>query len=230
MPTIKSRSKRIFHVGLILILGLSLAFVGTPAWSATEEQMIVDKAEMALNNLYKENAWFRDHAKEAKAIFIVPTLLRGAFIFGGAGGSGVLLVKKKDGTYSEPGFYTMGSASFGLQIGGDASEIVVVVRTQRGLEKFYSNDFRFGGDLSVAAGPTGAGARGGGLTGDYVSFAKSKGAYAGVSVDGQGVAVANTANMNYYGKQVRPTDIFVKGAVSNPGSKSLRETADKLLK
>ena len=63
-----------------------------------------------------------------------------------------------------------------------------------------------------------------------MSFAKSKGAYAGVSVDGQGVAVSDTANMNYYGKQVRPTDIFVKGAVSNPGSKSLRETANKLLK
>ena len=123
----------------------------------------------------------------------------------------------------------MGSASFGLQIGGDASEIVVVVRTQRGLEAFYSNDFRFGGDLSVAVGPSGKGARGGGLTGDFVSFAKSKGAYAGVSVDGQGVAVSNTANMNYYGKQVRPTDIFVKGTVSNAGSKSLRETANKLL-
>ncbi len=230
MPTIKSHSKRLTNSGLILFLGLMLILVGTPAWSATEEQMMVDKAEMSLNNLYKENAWFRDHGKDAKAIFIVPTLLRGAFIFGGAGGSGVLLVKKPDGTFSEPGFYTMGSASFGLQFGGDASEIVVVVRTQRGLEAFYSNDFRFGGDLSVAVGPAGAGARGGGLTADYVSFAKSKGAYAGVSVDGQGVAVSETANMNYYGKPVRPTDIFVKGAVSNPGSKSLRATADKLLK
>ena len=231
MPIIKnSRTKRALNMGFILILGLSFALLGNPAWAASEEQMLVDKSEMALNNLYKENAWFRDHGKEAKAIYIVPTLLRGAFIFGGAGGSGVLIVKNSDGTWSQPGFYTMGSASFGLQIGGDASEIVVVVRTQRGLEAFYSNDFRFGGDLSVAVGPSGAGARGGGITGDFVSFAKSKGAYAGVSVDGQGVAVAETANMNYYGKPVRPTDIFVKGTVSNPGSNSLRATAGKLLK
>ena len=76
----------------------------------------------------------------------------------------------------------------------------------------------------------GAGTRGGGITGDFVSFAKSKGVYGGISVDGQGVAVADTANMNYYGKPVRPTDILVKQTVSNPGSQKLRETAADLLK
>ena len=229
MKSVQNQTKRVLNIGIILILGLILTLVGNPAW-ASEEQQLVDQAEMSLKNLYKENAWFRDHGKEAKAIFLVPSLLRGAFIFGGAGGSGVLLVKQKDGEWSQPAFYTMGSASFGLQIGGDASEIVLVVRTQRGLEAFYTNDFRLGGDLSIALGPSGAGARGGGITGDFVSFAKSKGVYGGISVDGQGVAVAETANMNYYGKPVRPTDIIVKGKVSNPGSKSLRETAKKLLK
>lgn len=229
MTTSGSRITRIVHISFILILGLMLALVGNPVW-AGEEQQLVDKAEMSLKNIYKDNAWFRDHAKESKAIFIVPSLLRGAFIFGGAGGSGVLIVKQKDGTWSQPGFYTMGSASFGLQIGGDASEIVLVVRTQRGLEAFYTNDFRLGGDLSIAVGPSGVGTRGGGITGDFVSFAKSKGVYGGISVDGQGVGVASTANSNYYGKPVRPTDIFVKGAVSNPGAKGLVDTANKLLK
>ncbi len=221
--------KRIGYIGVLFLLGLILILFGNPAW-AGEEQQLVDKAEMSLKNIYKENAWFRDHAKEAKAIYIVPQLLRGAFIFGGAGGAGVLIAKQPDGNWSQPAFYTMGSASFGLQAGADASEIVLVVRTQRGLEAFYTNDFRLGGDLSVAIGPAGAGARGGGITGDFVSFAKSKGAYGGISVDGQAVAVSSTANMNYYGKQVRPTDILVKGTVSNSGSKSLRETAKKLLK
>lgn len=214
---------------LLAIMGLCLLMLGNPVW-ASEEQQLVDKAEMSLKNLYRENAWFRDHGKEAKAIFLVPSLLRGAFIFGGAGGSGILIVRQSDGDWSQPVFYTMGSASFGLQIGADASEIVLVVRTLRGLEAFYTNDFRLGGDLSVAMGPAGAGARGGGITGDFVSFAKSKGAYAGISVDGQGVAVADTANQNYYGKPLRPTDILIKGVVSNPGSQSLRETARKLLK
>ena len=99
-----------------------LTVFGNPAW-AGEEQQIVDKSVMSLTNLHKESAWFRDHGKEAKAIFIVPSLFRGALIFGGAGGSGVLIVKKPDGTWSEPAFYTMGSASFGLQVGADTSEI-----------------------------------------------------------------------------------------------------------
>ena len=229
MATLENQVKRLLSTGLLFSLGLTLILLGPPVW-AGEEQQLVDRAEMSLKNIYQENLWFRDHAHEAKAIYIVPQLLRGAFIFGGAGGSGVLIVKNADGSWSEPVFYTMGSASFGLQIGADASEIVLVVRTQRGLEAFYSTDFRLGGDLSVAAGPAGVGARGGGITGDFVSFGKSKGAYAGISVDGQGVAVADAANRNYYGKPVRPTDILVKGSVSNPGSKSLRETAQKLIK
>ena len=190
MTTIKRTTMRVANISLILMMGLILILVANPAW-AGEEQQLVDKAEMTLKNLHKENAWFRDHGKEAKAILLVPSLLRGAFIFGGAGGSG------------EP---------------------------EGWLEAFYTTDFRLGGDLSIAVGPSGVGTRGGGITGDFVSFAKSKGVYGGISVDGQGVGVADTANKNYYGKPVRPTDIFVKGGVSNPGTKALLDTANKLLK
>jgi lipid-binding SYLF domain-containing protein len=211
------------------ILGFCFLFFGNPAW-AGQEQELVDKAEMTLKNLHQENAWLRDHAKDAKAIFIVPSLLRGAFILGGAGGSGVLIVRQPEGNWSPPAFYTMGSASVGLQIGIDRSEIVVVVRTQRGVESFYTNDFRLGGDASMAVGPTGAGARGGGFTGDFVAFAKSKGVYGGISLDGQGVAVEDQANLNYYGMPVRPIDILIRGLGSNPGSASLQKAAKNLLK
>ena len=206
---------------------LSLWFLGIllmmPPFSvlAADEQQLVDRAEMTVTNLAKENAWFRDHVKEAKAIFIVPQYLKGAFIFGAAGGSGVLLVR--DGfNWSEPAFYNMGEGSFGFQIGGNSSEIIVVVRTQRGLESFFTHDFRLGGDLSIAAGPVGVGAKGGGLTADFVSFAKSKGIYAGISVDGAIVTVDSGANRLYYGKSVTPVDIVVKNSVSNPGSMGLR--------
>ncbi len=214
------------HLGILVFCFL---FLGNPAW-AGQEQELVDKADMTLKNLHEANAWLRDHAKDAKAIFIVPSLLRGAFILGGAGGSGVLIVKQLDGNWSPPAFYTMGSASVGLQIGVDRSEIVVVVRTQRGVESFYTNDFRIGGDASMAMGRTGSGARGGGLNGDFVAFAKSKGVYGGISIDGQGVAVEDQANLNYYGMPVRPIDILVRGRATNPDSASLRNTAKNLLK
>lgn len=229
MSMILNHSKTAIQTSIVMIVGLSILFLYRPVW-ASDEQQLVEKAEVSLKNLHKGNDWFRDHGKEAKAIFIVPSLVRGAFVFGGAGGSGVLLVKQLGGSWSQPAFYTMGSASFGIQIGGDTSEIVLVVRTQRGLDAFYNHNFRLGGDLSVAIGPAGAGARGTGITGDFVSFAKSRGAYAGISVDGQTVAVADTANRNYYGKPVSITDILIKGSVSNPEASSLRRTAQTLLK
>jgi len=229
MSNVLGYGKQMIQGCLMGIIGFCFLFFGNSAWAGQEEEL-VDKAEKTLKTLHQDNAWLRDHAKDAKAIFIVPSLLRGAFILGGAGGRGVLIVRQPDGSWSPPAFYTMGSASIGLQIGADTSEIVLVVRTQRGVESFYTNDFRLGGDVSIAIGSTGIGARGGGFTGDFVAFAKSKGVYGGISLDSQGVAVEDQANLNYYGMPVRPIDILVRGLGSNPGSASLRETAKNLLK
>ena len=194
---------------------------------AADEQQLVDKAEMTITNLAAENDWFRDHVKDAEAIFVVPEYLKGAFIFGAAGGKGVLLVRNGP-NWSQPAFYGMVEGSFGFQFGGSSSEIIVVVRTQRGLESFFTHDFRLGGDLSVAAGPVGAGAGGGGLTADFVSFAKTKGAYAGVSVEGAVIRVDTESNRLYYGESVRPVDIMLTDSVSNPGSMGLRLAAKKV--
>ena len=211
---------------LILMVSILITIPSMSA-RAADEQQLVDKAEMTITNLAAENEWFRDHVKEAKAIFIVPEYLKGAFIFGAAGGSGVLLVR--DGhNWSQPAFYDMVEGSFGFQLGGSSSEIIVVVRTQRGLESFFTHDFRLGGDLSIAAGPVGAGAGGGGLTADVVSFAKTKGAYAGVSVEGAVVRIDSESNRLYYGKSVRPTDIVLTDSVFNPGSMGLRLAAKKV--
>ena len=102
MSEILIRNNQWMRSGFIAILGFYILSLGNPAW-AGQEQQLVDKAEMTLQDLHQENAWFRDHAKDAKAIFIVPSLLRGAFILGGAGGSGVLMVKQSDGSWSSPG-------------------------------------------------------------------------------------------------------------------------------
>ena len=158
-------------------------------------------------------------------MFIVPQFLRGAFVFGGAGGSGVLIVRdEKTNKWSEPAFYTIGSASFGLQIGGDVSEMVFVVRTQKGLEEFYRSDFKLGADVSMAVGPVGEGASMKGITADMVAYARKKGAFAGVSVDGSIIAVSDDANAAYYGKPVSPTDIIVKrpSAIRDPPTCAMR--------
>jgi lipid-binding SYLF domain-containing protein len=160
----------------------------------------------------------------------VSQFMRGAFVFGGAGGSGVLIVRdEKTKQWSEPAFYTIGSASFGMQIGGDVSELVFVVRSQKGLEEFYRTDFKLGADASLAMGPVGGGAHVKGITADLVAYAKRKGAFAGMAVDGAVIAVSDDSNAAYYGKPVRPTDIIIKHSVSNQKSADLRSAAAKLM-
>ena len=223
-------------IHVALGIGLFLACSALPAASAdfAQQQQLVEKARFTLENFTADPGLkdsLRELSKEARAMFIVPQLLRGAFVFGGAGGSGVLLVREeKTGNWSQPVFYTIGSASFGLQIGGDASELVLVVRSQKGLEEFYRSDFKLGANVGIAAGPVGGGASVHGIAADIIAYARKKGAYAGMALDGAWVAVSDESNRAYYGQPVRPVDIVVKGSVSNPKSLDLRASAAKLMK
>src|SRR6476646_5363532 len=167
----------------------------------------------------------RQWVSSGKGVFIVPQLLRGAFVFGGAGGGGILLIRdEKSGEWSQPAFYNIGAVSFGLQAGADTSELLVIVRTQKGLEEFYRSDFKLGADVGVSVGPLGSSAAMGGIAADLVSFGRSKGAFMGMALDGAMIAVSDDSNAAYYGKAVRPTEIVLKKSVSNPSSSELRST------
>ena len=141
-----------------------LSMVGSsPAFSAdaTAQQQIVDKAQLTLEAFASDGQLkdvFKQLSKEARALFIIPQFMRGAFIFGGAGGSGVLIARdERTGKWGDPVFYNIGSASFGAQIGADVSEMVLVVRTKKGLEEFFTNDFKLGANAGMATGPVGGG-------------------------------------------------------------------------
>ena len=216
---------------------VTLVLFGTPPASSAEgatQQQLVDKAQLTLE-AFTSDPRLKDQLKqlnkEARALFIVPQFLRGAFIFGGAGGSGVLIARDENsGKWGDPVFYNIGSASFGAQIGADVSEIVLIVRTRKGLEEFYTNDFKLGANAGMATGPVGAGMSAQGLAADIISYARQKGAFAGMAIDGAFVSVSNDSNQAYYGKPVRPTDIIVKKEIGNPKSLQLRAAADRLMK
>ena len=99
----------------------------------------------------------------------------------------------------------------------------MIVFTQRGLNRLYTSSFKFGGDASIAVGPVGGGAKADVMT-DFVSFVRSKGAFAGVSLEGAYIKANYKWNQAYYGKEVSPVDIINKKSVSNPGSAELRNT------
>jgi lipid-binding SYLF domain-containing protein len=225
----KGTGNRIEFVVLASVLVfLFLAFAAGPATGQeySKQQQMVDKAKMTFQKFIADPnvGWGPKQAERVKGLLIVPQLLRGAFVFGGAGGSGVLLMRDaKTGKWSDPAFYTMGSASFGLQIGADSSEIVLLVMTTQGVETFLGSSFKLGGDASVAAGPVGAGV-GGATTfqsADIVSYSLAKGVFAGVSLEGVGVAVSNESNQAYYGEGTRPTDILVTRKATNPKAADL---------
>jgi lipid-binding SYLF domain-containing protein len=217
-------------LGGIMVLGFFSLMVpllapGAVAAETTEQQILVDKALITFQEFMRDEnmAWIQENLSSCKGIIIVPSLLKGGFILGGSGGNGVLLVRdEKTGQWTQPGFYTIGSVTFGLQIGGEAAQVIMVVRSQGALDSLYSSSVKLGGDTSISAGPVGGGAKGA-VTANIVSFGKSKGAYAGLNLEGAVLSVRDSWNEAYYGKPVRPTDIFVKKSVSNPGSAELRK-------
>lgn len=195
---------------------------------------LVDRSRMTLDSFASDPnmTWFRDHVRDAKGVFIVPQFLKAAFFFGGAGGSGVLLVRdEKTGAWSEPAFYTLGEGSFGFQFGAQASEMILLIMTPKGVESMLSTTFKLGADATVAVGPVGAGVEGAtapNLSADLLSFARSKGLFAGISLEGAVIAAMNDDNSTYYGKTVRPTDIIVRRDVTNAHSAALRAAVAKV--
>ena len=224
----KKRTKKVFRFAASLFLTVVFCIMALPvgAQEDLKPQILVDQALVTLNNFVAEAdmAWFKDHLKDAKGVFIVPQLLKAGFIFGGSGGRGVVLLRDpKTGRWGQPAFYDIGSVSFGLQIGGESSEVIMQIRTERGMESLYGSSFKLGGDTSVALGPVGAGAAGKGVAADLVSFSRAQGAFAGLALDGTVIKVNDDFNKDYYGKEVRPVNILVQKDVSNPRSANLRE-------
>ena len=215
-----------------LIAALFLLVESGASWAeddAKNAQEVVDGAQKTLENFVADPnmTWFRDHVKDAKALFIVPQLLRAGFMFGGSGGTGVLLARdEKTSEWSQPAFYTMGSVSFGLQIGAESSEVVLMVMTQRGLDSMLTTSFKLGGDVSVAAGPVGAGAKA--QTSDILSFSRSKGIYGGLSLEGAVIKVRDSLSEAYYGKPVSPRAILITRDVSNAQAAPLVKTVTKV--
>ncbi len=203
----------------------------TPAWAdSLEEQQLVEKAKHTVDSFMNDPTfnWFHKHAKDAKALVIIPQQLKAAFFLGVDGGSGVLVARDEEtGKWSEPAFYVLGGLSFGAQFGGEASEVIIMAMTQGALEKLYSSSFKLGGDISYAVGPHGGagveGATSANLNADFLSFSRSRGVYLGISLEGSLISVDDDANEAYYGKKVRPVDILVTKSVKNKHSDGLRQ-------
>jgi SH3 domain-containing YSC84-like protein 1 len=219
---------------IALLTGLLVLGGGRPALAedANDAKQLVEKATMTLEDFEtaKEMDAFRDLIKKAEGVFIAPQVLKGAFIVGASGGTGVFMARDRNTRkWNGPAFYTIGEASFGLQIGGTASEVVLLAMTDRGVKAFMASSVKLGADVGVAVGPVGMGAAAAtaNLSADILSFSRSKGLFGGVSVDGAVVAVRPSLNEAYYGKEMDVTDILVKPAAESKAAAGLIKALNK---
>ena len=162
----------------------------------------------------------RSVMSDVDAIAIFPSTIRGGFIFGGHRGRGIISARDfRTGEWSLPAFLTITGASFGLQIGGQATDIMLLIMNRRGLDRFLGNQFKIGADASVAAGPVGRSAAAATdllLTAEILSYSRSRGLFAGVSLEGSTVRADRDANERYYDYPYETRDIILKRQPSAP--------------
>jgi lipid-binding SYLF domain-containing protein len=153
--------------------------------------------------------------EKAQAVAVIPSTVKGALIIGAQRGKGVMSVKTATG-WSAPAFITLTGGSIGLQIGGQATDIVLVVVNDRGIDNLSQNTFKIGGDASVAAGPVGREAAASTdykLQAEILSYSRSRGLFAGVSLAGSTIRADRNANEKIYGVGYSTRNIVVERKV-----------------
>jgi lipid-binding SYLF domain-containing protein len=153
---------------------------------------------------------------KAEGIAIFPDTVKAGLIVGGSRGRGILSAHDPNG-WSAPAFMTLTGGSIGLQIGGQATDIILVINNRRGLENLVSNQFKIGADASVAAGPVGRDAQAATdiqLRAQILSYSRARGLFAGVTINGSTVRQDREANQRFYGKPLDSRAI-VFGALAN---------------
>ncbi|MEV8520786.1 lipid-binding SYLF domain-containing protein [Dyella marensis] len=158
-----------------------------------------------------------DLLREAHAIAVIPDMVKAGFIFGGRRGEGLISVKSPDGTWSNPSFISLTGGSVGFQAGVSSTDVILVFRTQRGVDSIVNGKFTLGADAAAAAGPVGRTATASTdsqFKAEIYSYSRSRGLFAGVALDGSALRIDYDANEAVYGKGITPRRIF-EGGVGN---------------
>ncbi|GAA3664246.1 MULTISPECIES: lipid-binding SYLF domain-containing protein [Acetobacter] len=220
--------KRLSSVSLVLAATMLASGAGAYAQAADTAQATVDKAALTVQDIFLgatgQSALVSNLAK-ARAVMVCPSMFRMSIAFGGAHGDCVLLAKDARGSWSDPAFYKLSSASFGIQFGVQSSQIVFFIMTDRGLQALLDSQFQFGtnagasfANMSSAVASSNAGAS----NTDILVAQKSQGVFAGASLGGSKLTVNSDENRAYYKQSVGPEDIVVSMRVNNPDADPLR--------
>ena len=211
-----------------MVMVLALASGGVQA-QVTDQTMMVGKAVTTVERLRSEPNFgqtMTDLLARARAVLIVPDLVKGGFILGAQYGTGVLLAKDSSGRWSGPAFYSVAAGSIGLQIGLQDAESVYVIMSDGGLSAVVDNKFKAGAEAGVAVAVIGAGASANTTTNagaDIYAFSRAVGLYGGATLDGAGILPRHAWNAAYYGGNPTPEDILFSRSVDSRQADRLRD-------
>ncbi len=166
----------------------------------------------------------QDLIDKAECIIVFPSVVKAAFIVGGSYGRGAMTCRTGEhftGPWSAPSMMALEGGSFGLQLGGQATDFVLLVMNPRGARAILHSKVKLGADASAAAGPKGRTAEGATdvtLRAEVLSYSRNRGLFAGLSLEGSTTRADNDANEKVYGKKVEAESVVFKGAVAVPPS------------
>jgi lipid-binding SYLF domain-containing protein len=207
-----------------LLLLIFIGLVGTSAWAGSTREDTVERMQKSADVLQAimsapDKGIPEEALSGAKCVVIVPDLIKGGFIFGGKHGRGVATCRTPEG-WSAPAFISVGGGSWGLQIGIEDVDLVMVVMNDRGLQHLLSSKFELSGEGSVAAGPIGRHTSAGTdilLNTEVLTYSRSKGVFAGLTLEGAVVEQDNDSTRAIYGKHLQFRSIL-SGQASTPSS------------
>jgi lipid-binding SYLF domain-containing protein len=209
---------------------LAALLAASPALAQQEQQALVDRAALAVQEIMTTGEQSRQeeaqgYLKRARAVLVCPRIFRASFIIGGEGGSCVLSARDGGGSWSSPAFYHMSSGGIGLQAGIQDSSVMVMVMSDRGLQALMNHQFKVGAEAALAFATLGGSIQGGTTSAggaDMVAVARSRGLFAGMSLQGSMLTYRADDVREYYGRDATAADIVVSMQVHNPGSDPLR--------
>lgn len=207
---------------------LLFAAFARPSLAQADQQALIDNATRTIDELATlgdNSADFTNMLRRARAAVICPNVIRAGFIFAGQGGACVLVARDGAGSWSSPAFFGIGSGSFGAQAGVQEAQLAMLIMSQRGLDAVLNSQFTIGADAAIAIANIGGGI-GGATTAaagaDIVAFARARGLFAGIALEGSLLSTRPAANRAYYGRDVGARQVVMDMAAHNPGADPLR--------
>ena len=203
---------------------LAMLSLGTLCWAGSAREDATERLENAGNVLHEimampDKGIPEEVLEHAKCIAVVPHLVKAGFIFGGKGGKGVATCRTANG-WSAPAFITISGGSWGLQIGVEAVDLVLIIQNEKGMQKLLSSNFQIGADASAAAGPVGRHAEAGTdwkMDTEIRTYSRAKGAFAGLTLEGASLRRDSDSEHAIYGRNVTTRAILL-GKVAAPSA------------